>query len=150
MTLAAGDVLLVGLPENLPLARAGDRVAVEIEGLGRLENPLVAELPRRATHEARARCLRGVIHAATEDAGGVRLGSGECIAASEVVWLPRLSLRRYSPSGSTTLITPRNWHSNHSRNRSFSSRVRAPWPGIVHAPVARKLPSCTTNASWRW
>jgi 5-oxopent-3-ene-1,2,5-tricarboxylate decarboxylase/2-hydroxyhepta-2,4-diene-1,7-dioate isomerase len=30
----------------------------------------------------------GVIHAATEDAGGVRLGSGECIAASEVVWLP--------------------------------------------------------------
>jgi len=45
MTLAAGDVLLVGLPENLPLARAGDRVAVEIEGLGRLENPLVAELP---------------------------------------------------------------------------------------------------------
>jgi 5-oxopent-3-ene-1,2,5-tricarboxylate decarboxylase/2-hydroxyhepta-2,4-diene-1,7-dioate isomerase len=45
MTLAAGDVLLVGLPENLPLARAGDRVAVEIEGIGRLENPLVAEAP---------------------------------------------------------------------------------------------------------
>jgi 5-oxopent-3-ene-1,2,5-tricarboxylate decarboxylase/2-hydroxyhepta-2,4-diene-1,7-dioate isomerase len=43
MTLAAGDVLLVGLPENLPLARAGDRVAVEIDGLGRLVNPLVAE-----------------------------------------------------------------------------------------------------------
>jgi 5-oxopent-3-ene-1,2,5-tricarboxylate decarboxylase/2-hydroxyhepta-2,4-diene-1,7-dioate isomerase len=50
MTLAAGDVLLVGLPENLPLAHAGDRVAVEIDGLGRLENPLVAEAPvaRRA------------------------------------------------------------------------------------------------------
>jgi 5-oxopent-3-ene-1,2,5-tricarboxylate decarboxylase / 2-hydroxyhepta-2,4-diene-1,7-dioate isomerase len=45
MTLAAGDVLLVGLPENLPLARAGDRIAVEIDGLGRLENPLVAEAP---------------------------------------------------------------------------------------------------------
>ena len=45
MTLAAGDVLLVGLPENLPLARVGDRVAVEIEGLGRLENPLIAEAP---------------------------------------------------------------------------------------------------------
>lgn len=43
MTLSAGDVLLVGLPENLPLARAGDRVAVEIEGIGRLENPVVAE-----------------------------------------------------------------------------------------------------------
>lgn len=43
MTLSAGDVLLVGLPENLPLARAGDTVAVEIEGIGRLENPVVAE-----------------------------------------------------------------------------------------------------------
>lgn len=47
MTLSAGDVLLVGLPENLPLARAGDRVAVEIEGLGRLENHLVAEAAAR-------------------------------------------------------------------------------------------------------
>jgi 5-oxopent-3-ene-1,2,5-tricarboxylate decarboxylase / 2-hydroxyhepta-2,4-diene-1,7-dioate isomerase len=45
MTLAAGDVLLVGLPENLPLARVGDRAAVEIDGLGRLENPLIAEAP---------------------------------------------------------------------------------------------------------
>lgn len=43
MTLRAGDLLLVGLPENLPLARAGERMTVEIEGLGRLENPLVAE-----------------------------------------------------------------------------------------------------------
>jgi len=50
MTLSAGDVLLVGLPENLPLAHIGDRVAVEIDGLGRLENPLVAEAatPRAA------------------------------------------------------------------------------------------------------
>jgi 5-oxopent-3-ene-1,2,5-tricarboxylate decarboxylase/2-hydroxyhepta-2,4-diene-1,7-dioate isomerase len=43
MTLSAGDVLLVGLPENLPLARAGDRVAIEIDDIGRLENPLVTE-----------------------------------------------------------------------------------------------------------
>lgn len=42
MTLRRGDLLLVGLPANLPLARAGDRMAVEIEGLGRLENPLLA------------------------------------------------------------------------------------------------------------
>jgi len=45
MTLAAGDVLLTGVPENAPLARAGQRVAIEIEGVGRLENPLVAEDP---------------------------------------------------------------------------------------------------------
>jgi len=43
MTLRSGDVLLVGLPENLPLARAGDLMAIEIEGIGRLENRLLAE-----------------------------------------------------------------------------------------------------------
>ena len=43
MTLQAGDMLLTGLPAKLPLARAGERVALEIEGVGRLENPVVAE-----------------------------------------------------------------------------------------------------------
>ena len=43
MTLEAGDILLVGVPEDMPLARAGDTVAVEIEGVGRLENPVRAE-----------------------------------------------------------------------------------------------------------
>jgi len=43
MTLGEGDVLLVGVPENPPRARAGDRVAIEIDELGRLENPLQAE-----------------------------------------------------------------------------------------------------------
>ena len=32
MTLAAGDVLLVGVPETAPLARPGDRVRIEIDG----------------------------------------------------------------------------------------------------------------------
>jgi 5-oxopent-3-ene-1,2,5-tricarboxylate decarboxylase/2-hydroxyhepta-2,4-diene-1,7-dioate isomerase len=44
MTLAAGDVLLVGVPEDPPAAVAGDRIAVEIDGVGRLENVLVPEL----------------------------------------------------------------------------------------------------------
>ena len=43
MTLEAGDILLVGVPENVPVARAGDRVAVEIVGVGRVENPIQAE-----------------------------------------------------------------------------------------------------------
>lgn len=43
MTFEAGDLLLVGLPAGLPRARAGDRMAVEIDGLGRLENPVLAE-----------------------------------------------------------------------------------------------------------
>ena len=43
MTLRAGDLLTIGIPAHPPRARAGDRVAVEIDGLGRLENDLVAE-----------------------------------------------------------------------------------------------------------
>lgn len=43
MTLQPGDVLLVGVPEAMPLARAGDRVAVTIEGVGRVENTLRAQ-----------------------------------------------------------------------------------------------------------
>lgn len=42
LTLSPGDVVLVGLPHGLPTARVGDRVAVEIDGVGRLENPIVA------------------------------------------------------------------------------------------------------------
>lgn len=41
MTLEPGDVLHVGVPHGAPLARAGDRVAVEIVGLGHLENHVV-------------------------------------------------------------------------------------------------------------
>ena len=44
MTLEAGDILLVGVPENVPVARAGDRVAVEIVGVGRVENPIRADV----------------------------------------------------------------------------------------------------------
>jgi 5-oxopent-3-ene-1,2,5-tricarboxylate decarboxylase / 2-hydroxyhepta-2,4-diene-1,7-dioate isomerase len=43
MTLAAGDVLLAGVPESAPVATAGDRVTVEVERVGLVENMLVAE-----------------------------------------------------------------------------------------------------------
>jgi len=50
MTLRAGSVLLTGTPQGVGFARtppvwmkAGDQVAVEIEKLGRLENPVGAE-----------------------------------------------------------------------------------------------------------
>ena len=50
MSLAPGDLLLIGVPHGMPRARAGDRVAVQIDGLPRLENTLVharpAEEPR--------------------------------------------------------------------------------------------------------
>jgi 5-oxopent-3-ene-1,2,5-tricarboxylate decarboxylase/2-hydroxyhepta-2,4-diene-1,7-dioate isomerase len=43
MTLSAGDILLAGIPEAAPNARVGDRVRVEIDGIGALENPVVSE-----------------------------------------------------------------------------------------------------------
>lgn len=48
MTLAAGDVLLVGVPPGAPRVRAGQGVAIEIDGIGRLENRFVAEAPAGA------------------------------------------------------------------------------------------------------
>lgn len=44
MTLYAGDVLLVGVPENAPLAKAGDKVRIEIEQVGFLENVVTPEI----------------------------------------------------------------------------------------------------------
>lgn len=41
MTLFPGDVLAVGVARPVPHARAGQRVVVEVDGLGRLENRLV-------------------------------------------------------------------------------------------------------------
>jgi 5-oxopent-3-ene-1,2,5-tricarboxylate decarboxylase/2-hydroxyhepta-2,4-diene-1,7-dioate isomerase len=43
MTLAPGDVLSVGVAAGAPRARAGQRVGIAIDGLGRLDNPLIAE-----------------------------------------------------------------------------------------------------------
>lgn len=42
MTLSPGDILLLGTAANAPIARAGQRVAIEIDGLGRLEHSLAA------------------------------------------------------------------------------------------------------------
>lgn len=43
MTLSEGDALLVGTPENPPLVKEGDKVRVDIQGIGSLENHVVAE-----------------------------------------------------------------------------------------------------------
>jgi 5-oxopent-3-ene-1,2,5-tricarboxylate decarboxylase/2-hydroxyhepta-2,4-diene-1,7-dioate isomerase len=43
MTLSPGDILLIGTPRTMPSARLGDQVIVEVEGVGRLENRVVAE-----------------------------------------------------------------------------------------------------------
>ncbi len=41
MTLAPGDILAVGVAAPAPRVRAGQRARIEIDGLGRLENPVV-------------------------------------------------------------------------------------------------------------
>ncbi len=43
MTLSPGDILMLGVAADAPLARAGQQVAIEIDGLGRLHNALIAE-----------------------------------------------------------------------------------------------------------
>jgi 5-oxopent-3-ene-1,2,5-tricarboxylate decarboxylase/2-hydroxyhepta-2,4-diene-1,7-dioate isomerase len=43
MTLQAGDILMLGEAADPPLVRPGQTVAIEIDGLGRLENRIVAE-----------------------------------------------------------------------------------------------------------
>jgi 5-oxopent-3-ene-1,2,5-tricarboxylate decarboxylase/2-hydroxyhepta-2,4-diene-1,7-dioate isomerase len=43
MTLAPGDILALGAAAPAPRARAGQTVTIEIDGIGRLENPLVLE-----------------------------------------------------------------------------------------------------------
>lgn len=45
MTLRAGDVLMLGASHGAPLAYPGQQVAVEIDGIGRLDNPVRAEEP---------------------------------------------------------------------------------------------------------
>ncbi|MDQ6680999.1 MAG: fumarylacetoacetate hydrolase family protein, partial [Pseudomonadota bacterium] len=42
MTLLPGDVLMTGVAHGAPKVHAGQRVAIEIDGLGRLENAFVA------------------------------------------------------------------------------------------------------------
>jgi 2-keto-4-pentenoate hydratase/2-oxohepta-3-ene-1,7-dioic acid hydratase in catechol pathway len=42
MTLLPGDVILTGTPEGVGPIRDGDVVEVEVEGVGVLENPVVA------------------------------------------------------------------------------------------------------------
>ena len=43
MTLHEGDVLITGTPEGRADVQPGDQVEIEITGLGRLANPIVAE-----------------------------------------------------------------------------------------------------------
>ena len=46
MTLLPGDVVLTGTPEGVGEVAVGDRVRIEIEGIGCLENPVQRKVPK--------------------------------------------------------------------------------------------------------
>lgn len=46
MTLEEGDILMTGTPSGVSPLAAGDRVVITIEGIGSLENPVIAETAR--------------------------------------------------------------------------------------------------------
>lgn len=54
MTLAPGDIVLLGTSHGAPTARAGQRVAIEIEGLGRLESAIAAAVAQERPMEPHA------------------------------------------------------------------------------------------------
>ena len=41
MTLLPGDIILTGTPMGVGALQIGDRIRVEIEGIGRLENTVI-------------------------------------------------------------------------------------------------------------
>lgn len=54
MTLLPGDVVLTGTPKGVGSMQPGDRVRIEVEGIGALENPVVAK-EKAANAEAEGR-----------------------------------------------------------------------------------------------
>lgn len=47
MTLLPGDVILTGTPVGVGELHIGDRVRIEIEGIGRLENTVTANTHKK-------------------------------------------------------------------------------------------------------
>jgi len=45
MTLDPGDVILTGTPAGVAALADGDEVAIEIEGIGTLANPVRVDIP---------------------------------------------------------------------------------------------------------
>ena len=127
MTLAPGDVLAVGAAAPAPRVRAGQRVSIEIDGLGRLENRFVPG-PR---DEARPRRLRRG-HPRGRAARSWPTGAAAC-ASPTAAWSPRTrwsGCRRSRPARHRARPqlrrrTRRSWPSRRRRSRWCSSRVRA-------------------------
>ena len=91
MTLVPGDVLSVGVAAGAPRARAGQRVSIAIDGLGRLDNPCSLKERPRPPDEARARRLRRAASTIRRPRtlAALRLcPTAACSPKTQVVWLP--------------------------------------------------------------
>jgi 2-keto-4-pentenoate hydratase/2-oxohepta-3-ene-1,7-dioic acid hydratase in catechol pathway len=45
MTLLPGDIILTGTPEGVGQMQEGDRIYIEIEGIGKLHNTVILRSP---------------------------------------------------------------------------------------------------------
>lgn len=97
MTLQPGDVLMLGVAHGAPMASAGQTVAIEIDGLGRLSTPLVAEgaapspvmrVATMPTQRSARVAFDGAVHSAMPHATGLQLADGRVLREDQVVWLP--------------------------------------------------------------
>lgn len=102
MTLQPGDVLMLGASAGAPRVKAGQEVAIEIEGVGRLENRFVAEARPAPPTLAQAQVVAsspvqptarvayaGAVHSGTPHGPGqLRLADGRVVAEEAVTWLP--------------------------------------------------------------
>ena len=153
MTLAPGDLLLAGVAAGSPRVSAGDSLAIEIDGLGRLEKRVVAAAERRRRDEARTRRLRrrdprgdpggGARHAAP--------GRRPLVAEEDAVWL--------APFEVGTIVALGLNYADHAKELAFAAQdeplVFLKGPGSVIGHRGRRAarptrPSCTTSASSRW
>jgi 5-oxopent-3-ene-1,2,5-tricarboxylate decarboxylase/2-hydroxyhepta-2,4-diene-1,7-dioate isomerase len=131
--LAPGDVLMAGVAHGAPRARAGQRIEIEIEGVGRLGFSLVAEAlcatptpappdpaslsaarPKPPSRQARV-AYAGAIHSATPHGDtDLRLADGRVVAHDAVVWLP--------PFEVGTIIALGLNYADHARELSFAAQ----------------------------
>ena len=148
MTLAPGDVLMVGVAAGAPRVRAGQQVAIEIDGLGRLENSFQAEplLPYVAACATAPPPLHtgprgrvgygGAIHEATPHAQGVRLADGRVLAEDAVLWLPPFEVGTIFALGLN--------YADHAKELAFSAQqeplafLKGPGAVIGHRAQTRR------------
>lgn len=120
MTLSPGDILMVGIPVGAPLARAGQSVAVEIDGVGRLQARLQAGSVRGSSGMKRARvAYSGAVHEAVPTAiRRTAIGSGWPMAAN---W-PAPMWVRLRPFEAGTIVALGLNYADHAKELAFNSQ----------------------------